>query len=178
MAGLDPTFHIAKCIFIGAWILWAWSWDLPESFLLNKLVQKYGRIFKWLNLTHGWRLFAPNPPEANHSIEIEVVLPNRSRHSWRFPRLNKMGIWQSFRATHDRNFESRLFYKQNKVAHAGIVDYSLRSFQKLGLQPAEVNIKLHFRTIPPIGQAGPIRSGVETMYAYKHPVKPNIKKAA
>jgi len=77
------AFHISA---IAAWCM---PIDSPLIPLCKNLVRPY---FLWSELFQSWDMFAPTPKAANTYVEAIVVYKDDSRKTWRFPRMEQLGL--------------------------------------------------------------------------------------
>ena len=134
-----------------------WSFTSPESSApLNRMVR--ARLAPYVippGFGQQWDMFAPNPPLSNSLLEAEVTLADGSRTTWRFPRMNEMGLFERYRFERHRKWASERVVAGGRppapVADAA-ARYAARQVEVPGNRPTKVKlVRYRSRTPSPRG---------------------------
>jgi hypothetical protein len=84
---------------------WCLPIDTPPLSLCRSIVRPY---FLWAGLFQSWDMFAPVPKGANTYLEAELHYRDGSRRTWKYPRMEEMGIREKLFKERYRKFADNL----------------------------------------------------------------------
>ena len=161
----DLTVALAVNAFVAAYLVFAWSWDLPPESPLKKLIGRLRAPVQWAGLNHQWAMFAPDPLSTNELIVADVHLADGRLLRWEQARLDRVGFWAAFLAMRERKFLSALTDPDFEFLWPAVAEYVARDAAEQGYAPVMVVMKLRSRPVPPPGQAdGPGEWTEEDVY--------------
>jgi hypothetical protein len=112
-------------------------------------------------LEQYWSMYAPNPPQRLEDLEVHVTMADGADRMWTLPldhdRVVGVAVshrWRKLRETLYADPRSR-----PALAHWVVDQVSGPSQRAVGVQ-----IIVHTETLPPPGQSGRGKTGVETLY--------------
>lgn len=96
-------------LFIGFHLVAIACWCLPIDALPLSLCRNIVRpYFLWAGLFQSWDMFAPVPKGANTYLEAELRYRDGSRRTWKYPRMEEMGLREKLFKERYRKFADNL----------------------------------------------------------------------
>lgn len=158
-------------LFIILYLFVAWCWDLPETSLEYRLVNKFRRVILWLGLYHCWKMFGPDPARADRHLQASVLLKDGSTANWTEPLLAKMGLFKALLYGRHRKWKFNLLSESNKHLMNSYANYlSERDFG------GQVRSMTFFDTrlfVPPPGDAPGNTGKIERVRLFDYLSKEN-----
>ena len=94
--------------FIVFFLIFAWCWNLPQSYLAWRVVFPFRDLIMMLGLDHNWAMFAPNPLHENLFAEAEIHFSDGEVLKWEGVRLDRMGWFEGIFSIRDRKWNEYL----------------------------------------------------------------------
>jgi hypothetical protein len=128
-------------VFIVAYLLLAWGWNLPSDLPSKILISPASKVIVWLGLWHGWSMFAPIPLKTSRRVAVQVKYADGSHYEWRPPGSVPVGPFQSFLHALYRKYTDNVCGGKIKHLSWCLADVALRRLEeKLPAKPAAVHV--------------------------------------
>jgi hypothetical protein len=99
-------------LFIVIFLVFAWCWNLPHTYLAWRAVQPLNKLIRNLGLDHNWSMFAPNPLHLNFAIEAEIHHFGGEIEAWQGDRLDRLAFRERIFSIRDRKWNEYLCMSQ------------------------------------------------------------------
>jgi hypothetical protein len=128
-------------VFILAFLLLIWCWNLPEDLPGRILIRPFSKIVVWLGLWHGWSMFAPIPLRVSRRVAIQVEYADGTKLEWRPPGSIPVGYWRSFLHALHRKFTDQVCAGKIKNIRWCMADVALRRLAaKFPQKPVPIHV--------------------------------------
>jgi hypothetical protein len=136
-------------------------WNLPESEIERRLVPILRPLAAATGLNYGWSMYAPNPPEILHNVEVRVTMADGDVRIWTVQPGERVigqfawGHWEKLMwDAADSESEIR----------EGIAHWVVRELTEPSERAIRVEMIDRIESLPPPGEEGPGTTTVETLY--------------
>ncbi|MBM4003604.1 MAG: hypothetical protein FJ295_10000 [Planctomycetes bacterium] len=136
-------------LFVAAYLLAAWAWNLPDSYLLKRAIAPWRSAILYLGLWHGWNMFAPEPLMVNRRWEAWLSFADGSQAIWRPPHCSELGWFAAFLEVRDRKFLDNLAQESMRFLRPAFCEYLARAFSSWQRQVTGVELALYQQPVAP-----------------------------
>jgi hypothetical protein len=167
--------HIAISGFLVFHIFAITCWCIPlDSPLIANFRDVIRPYMLWSGLFQGWDMFAPSPRNVNSYVEGIVIYKNGLTHTWKFPRMEKLGFPECDFKERYRKFAENIQNDANSALWPDIARRIARMNNNASNPPALVLLVRYWSEIKPPGpgaayHAGPWHANI----FFEYTVKPN-----
>jgi hypothetical protein len=141
-------------LFLAAYLLVAWAWNLPDGYLLKRAIAPLRSVILYLGLWHGWNMFAPEPLMVNRRWEAWLSFDDGGQAIWRPPHCGELGWFAAFLEVRDRKFLDNLAQESMRFLRPAFCEFLARAFSRRERQVVRVELVLHQQLVaPPKGPA-------------------------
>lgn len=145
---------------------WAVPLETPLVARFRTLIRPY---MLWSGLFQAWDMFAPGPRSINAYIQGVVITHDGRLHTWKFPRMEQLGIAQRYYKERYRKFEENLPEKQNAAILPDVARHLARMYRNPSNPPEIVMLVRYWSDITPPSDGeyhpGPERANI--FYEYR-----------
>jgi hypothetical protein len=166
--------HAAISAFLLFHIVAITCWCIPVNSALISNVRDFVRPYMlWSGLFQGWDMFAPTPPNVNAYIEAAVIYKDGRTQSWKFPRMEQLGLVERYYRERYRKFTENL----RQDANAGLWPDVARHIARLNNHdtsnpPAIIILVRYWSEIAAPGANTPGRGRLQGHIFFEYNVKP------
>jgi hypothetical protein len=137
-------FHIA------AITCWCIPLNSPLIAVCRNVIRPY---MLWSGLFQSWDMFAPQPKASNSYIESIVIYKDGRTQTWKFPRMEHLGLWERFQKERYRKFVENLQDDANRAFWPDTARYIARLNNDPSDPPQIVMLIRHWSDIAPRDEA-------------------------
>jgi hypothetical protein len=137
------------------------TWSVPlDSPLVNALRNAIRPYMLWTGLFQSWDTFAPTPRTVNAYIQSVVITKDGVIHTYKFPRMEQLGLFERYYKERYRKFEENLPVQSNSALWPGVARHLARMYASPVNPPEIVMLVQYWSDIPP-PKTGPYQPGPE-----------------
>ena len=142
--------------FILLYLVVAWSWRLPRQTAgWTIIIEPAAWWLRWAGLEQGWSMFTPDPPQADHHLQVIVRLRSGRAIVWEPPHMHAGSRWNAFVKFRYREYASAIVSDASSACRPALVDYVLRKYDTRGDPAVEVLLVCRRHPIAAPGSAQP-----------------------
>lgn len=125
-------------------------WSAPISSPLLDAVRGLVRpYFLWSGLFQSWDMFAPQPKSANDYIQAVIITHDGKLHTWKFPRMEQLSLFQRYSKERYRKFAENLEDSKNEVLWPDVSRHLARSYDSVTNPPEIVMLIRYWSEMAP-----------------------------
>jgi hypothetical protein len=130
---------------------WCIPLDSPLIANFRDVIRPY---MLWSGLFQGWDMFAPSPRNINSHLEAVVIYKNGLTHTWKFPRMEKLGFPERDFKERYRKFAENVQNDANSALWPDVARRITRLNGDASNPPALVLLVRYWSEIKPPGAGG------------------------
>jgi hypothetical protein len=151
----EKVKRIAISAFLLFHIFAVTCWCIPlDSPLIANFRDVIRPYMLWSGLFQGWDMFAPSPRNINSHLEAVVIYKNGLTHTWKFPRMEKLGFSERDFKERYRKFAENVQNDTNSALWPDIARRIARLNANPSNPPALVLVVRYWSEIKPPGPGG------------------------
>jgi hypothetical protein len=156
--GMAGKLRSLKYIAISAFLLFHIAaitcWCMPLNSPLIAVCRNAIRPYMlWSGLFQSWDMFAPQPKSSNSYIESVVIYKDGRTQTWKFPRMEHLGLGEQLYKERYRKFVENLQDGANAAFWPDTARYIARLNDDSSSPPQIVVLVRHWSDIPPRDEA-------------------------
>ena len=134
--------------FIAAFLIFSWTWNLPEDSLLKRIGSLVSPPFLMIGLAHTWQMFTPNPMGVNYRLLVDIHVGNSQIVRWHPPRFDRIGVVQAFFRNREIKLYENLISNRFPFLKAEFSNYAAAWARDRGYRPTRVDFIVYGESIP------------------------------
>lgn len=147
------------------------SWCIPSNAALLLAIRNTVRPYMlWSGLFQAWDMFAPSPRSVNAHVEAAVILRDGRIQTWKFPRMEQLGLLSRTFKERYRKFVENLQEDSHKAMWSDVARRIARANNDPSDAPEVVMLIRYWSTIVPAREYHPQPERARIFFEYD--VKP------
>jgi hypothetical protein len=127
-------------------VLWAVPLQTPLIGAFREWVRPY---LLWSGLFQSWDTFAPSPRGVNAYVQGVVITSDGRIHTWKFPRMEQLGITERYYRERYRKFVENLQEQSSAALWPDVARHLARMYNNPANPPEIVMLVRYWSDIPP-----------------------------
>ncbi len=125
-------------------------WMFPNHPIEQALIENFRQYLGFLALNQDYSVFAPNPRSVNVHLEALVTYSDGTTRIWRYPRTERMNLWQAMIKERYRKFgDDNIAWTLNNKLLQDLARYVARLTSNGSHKAMMVTLIRYFAAIPP-----------------------------
>lgn len=160
---------------IVAFLIVSWGWNLPDGYLLKRVLRPWSKVIIYCGFWHGWNMFAPDPLRINRRWDADLFYGDGAVVHWSPLDCSNVHPLRAFFAVRERKFLDNLVQPSMAYLRAALCDYLSRIHSDQERQV--VRVELHVSECPvspPQCPSSPAASIRRLFYVYQSRPTPDL----